>query len=97
MAGAELDSLLGDLEQRVSLAEAEETVTSSFQETRSFITCTTTTTQQLQQPRSPPSQHKQPGSTPNTALAPCLAPLFVNQLKLSSQRSTKHYIRRLEV
>ena len=52
MAGAELDSLLGDLEQRVSLAEAEETVTSSFQETRSFITCTTTTTQQLQQPRS---------------------------------------------
>ena len=87
MAGAELDLLLGDLEQRVSLAEAEERVTSSVQETRSIITCTTTTTQQLQQPRSPPSQHNTAGSTPNTALPPAL---FVNQLKLSSQRSTKH-------
>ena len=95
MAGAELDSLLGDLEQRVSLAEAEETVTSSFQETRSFITCTTTTTQQLQQPRSP-SQHKQPGSTQHQTLH-WLPALFVNQLKLSTQRSTEHYIRRLEV
>ena len=95
MAGAELDSLLGDLEQRVSLAGAEERVTSSVQETRSIITCTTTTTtQQLQHPRSPPSQHNTAGSTPNTALAPAL---FVNQLKLSSQRSTKHYIRMLEV
>ena len=95
MAGAELDSLLGDLEQRVSLAGAEERVTSSVQETRSIITCTTTTTQQLQ-PRSPQSQHNTAGvnTAPNTALAPAL---FVNQLKLSSQRSTKHYIRMLEV
>ena len=94
MAGAELDSLLGDLEQRVSLAGAEERVTSSVQETRSIITCTTTTTQQLQHPRSPPPQHNTAGSTPNTALAPAL---FVDQLKLSSQRSTKLNIRMLEV
>ena len=72
MAGAELDSLLGDLEQRVSLAGAEERVTSSVQETRSIITCTTTTTQQLQQPRSPPSQHNTAGVSTKHCTGSCL-------------------------
>ena len=74
MAGAELDSLLGDLEQRVSLAGAEERVTSSVQETRSIITCTTTTTttQQLQQPRSPPSQHNTAGVNTKHCTGSCL-------------------------
>ena len=73
MAGAELDSLLGDLEQRVSLAGAEERVTSSVQETRSIITCTTTTTtQQLQHPRSPQSQHNTAGVSTKHCTGSCL-------------------------